>query len=302
VGKAKGGGFVTISQNHGLFAVQGKVFLVFFLFNGLDFTNLLFIETLVEEVSNEDGLSKHEATLGLDQVFTSNTEDSFAGGGDLYTRGSVLVGNNTRFVALFNLGKAEGFTVVLNHGVLVEAFGARLVLGGDSRVGDLVAAIVVGSSGSDVARRGAVNETVTVDGLVSTGDDSRTGTSNEVASRIVEAGSIGEGLEGNDGSRAVSRGVAGENNRASRQVSWEARLGASNCDARASEAGRATSDGCTRSTGRGDRECNVGNAVRGTVSSAAIDSHDIVGLGEDSKEQGENQGEHGSKVGFIYLL
>lgn len=124
MGNSKDGGFVAISKNNGFFAVQSVVGLILFLFDGLNFAGLLLGVVLVEEVSNFDGGGLDKAVLGVDQVFTSNTELTFAGGGEFKSFSVVDVGNSARWVRFGNLGQGQDFTLVVNFAVLVEAFWA----------------------------------------------------------------------------------------------------------------------------------------------------------------------------------
>jgi len=145
VGEAKSGGFVAISQDDAFFAVKTIVGLLFFEFNSLDDANLFFFKVLVQEISRKDGGGSHEATVSIDQVFTCDTQDAIARGGDLVASGKVFMRNDTRWVTiLFDVFQSQKSTLVDDSGFRVEAVGAAKISGGGTA--SVAAVGVVGSN------------------------------------------------------------------------------------------------------------------------------------------------------------
>jgi len=198
VGKTKSGGFVSISQNNSIFAVQTKIGLVSFSFNSGNFACLLLGLVLEQEVSNLNGGGHDESFLGVHQMFTSNTEGSFTCGGDLETVGLDFMRNDTGFVC-FQFSDSHGLTFVGDLGVLVEAFGAGVV---DGRGSSAVAAIEKDGSrtrGGDVSR--AVSTAVGERGSATKDSGGTSG--------FVDANTSGVGDHGRGRARAIAGGVGG---------------------------------------------------------------------------------------------
>jgi len=117
---SKSGCLVSTSQDVALFTVKPKIGLSIFLLHLGNLAWNLFVHVSEEEVSNFDGASSDKTSMGIDQVFMSESKLSRARGGNLDTIGFDNVRNGAQWRVL-QVRHGVGDALIDDGSIFMEA-------------------------------------------------------------------------------------------------------------------------------------------------------------------------------------